>query len=167
VAAALFLVSPARIIRLLGWLAGAMARLPGLDGLRRVGAEMDKARHHADSRRGLAEELCLCGLTVLVWSAYFGIFFCLMHGVGMDIDPVSAVAIVSGMTLVSIIPFQTIGGLGLVEIGQASLYVLAGYSAAEAATQSLAVSGLFLALCVVVPSLMWAVHSGARMVTRK
>lgn len=94
------------------------------------------------------------GLTGAIWLIYFFVFFSLFNCVGVPVGWSEAVAVASGMILVGILPIQTIGGIGLMELGQASLLVLAGLSPSMAASKSLAVGGLFLGLCLAVPALL-------------
>ena len=93
-------------------------------------------------------------LSGAIWLLYFFVFYSLFNCVGVDIGWAQAIMVVSGMILVGILPIQTLGGLGLMELGQASLLVLAGLSTTMAASKSLAVGGLFFGLCLVVPALL-------------
>jgi uncharacterized membrane protein YbhN (UPF0104 family) len=93
-------------------------------------------------------------LSGAVWLVYFVVFYSLFNCVGVPIGWAEAIVVVSGMILVGILPIQTIGGIGLLELGQASLLVLAGLSPTMAASKSLAVGALFLGLSLAVPALL-------------
>lgn len=94
-------------------------------------------------------------LSLLVWGVYFGVFYSLFQCVGIHIAWPMAVIVVSGTILVGILPIQTLGGIGLLEMGQASLLTLAGLSSSVAAAKSLAVGALFLGLCLAVPGALY------------
>nr|WP_321258469.1 lysylphosphatidylglycerol synthase transmembrane domain-containing protein [uncultured Pseudodesulfovibrio sp.] len=163
---AFFMLSPKRILGLIQKVFKLAALLPGLSFLRHFTEVLDRSVVRIDEDEHKVSELTLFWQSLLIWSCYYGVFYCLMRGIGMEVSVVLAIAVSSGMTLVGIVPIQTIGGLGLVEIGQSSMYVLAGIPAAEAASRSLTVSCLFLSLSIVIPLCLWGCFVGVKKITR-
>ncbi|WP_338667706.1 lysylphosphatidylglycerol synthase transmembrane domain-containing protein [Pseudodesulfovibrio methanolicus] len=163
---AFFLLSPVRILSLADKVFRFLTLLPGLGFLRSFSEMLEKAVARFDEEQTVSGTTLLMQ-SVVIWAWYFIVIYCLIQSLGIAVGPVAAIAVASGMTLVGIVPLQTVGGLGLVEIGQASLYMLAGLPVAEAASSSLAVSVLFLMLCIVVPGAMWALFAFARLVSRR
>jgi len=158
----LFVLSPQRIFATVNKILLVLTLVPGLKFLRAFSEVLEQATSHMDKEKNKVSEWTLLWQSVLLWGLYYGVLYCLMRGIGMEISIPLAITVASGMTLVGVIPIQTIGGLGLVEIGQSSLYVLAGISVAEAASRSLSVSMLFLGLCVIVPASMWTTFALAQ-----
>lgn len=152
---AFFMLSPANILGILEKIFHLLKRLPGFGFLHHFSEIVAQAIAHVNDAEHQVSELTLFWQTILVWLCYYTVFYCLMQGIGMEVSVMLAIAVSSGMTLISIVPIQTIGGIGLVEIGQSSLYMLAGLPTSEAASRSLTVSALFLGLCILIPCLMW------------
>lgn len=150
-----FMLSPAFLIGLAEKSFRLSSQIPGCAFLQKGETLLASAKASLAEESTQRSAFVLFLMTLLIWSCYFSVFYCLMLAIGMDVSPFLTVAVVSGMTLTSIIPIQTVGGLGLIEIGQSSLYVLAGLSISEAASRSLTVSALFLLLCLVVPATLW------------
>lgn len=156
----LFLLSPYRLVRL-----GELF----FRGLHRVVPVLDRANKVADILGASAG--CLKGanslrssavtglLSLLVWGVYFGVFYSLFRCVGVHIAWPMAVVVMSGTILVSILPIQTLGGIGLLEVGQASLFKMAGLPSSTAAAKSLAVGGLFWGLCLMIPGVLYVIFA--------
>jgi uncharacterized membrane protein YbhN (UPF0104 family) len=161
----LFMLSPVRILYPITKLVGVLALLPGLGGFRHFSELLERSISSLKEEKHSLSEWILMLLTSAGWCIYYGTMYCLMQGLGMSIDLILAIAVASGMILISIVPIQTIGGFGLTEIGQSSLYLLGGLSTAEATSRSLAVSVLFLGLCLGVPALFWFFFTTGRIVT--
>ena len=91
---------------------------------------------------------------MVVWCHIFLLYHFLYASLGVDISWTATIMVVSGTILVGTLPIQTLGGIGLLEFGQASLLVLSGLSTTTAAGKSLAAGILLLGTAVVIPAAM-------------
>ncbi|WP_319543130.1 lysylphosphatidylglycerol synthase transmembrane domain-containing protein [uncultured Pseudodesulfovibrio sp.] len=154
---ALFVISSFRLVRfgefVFRKLHGMIPFFQWTEGVAKTLAESAYSLEHVKNMRGSI----MTGVqSALVWGMYFAVFYCLFKCVGIPIEWPVAVLVSSGSILIGILPIQTLGGIGLMEMGQASLLVLAGLSPSIAAGKSLTVGALFFGLCVVVPAGLYA-----------
>ena len=150
-----FMLSSARLIRLAEYCFRAVFRITSFVWSQRLAASLSEAARTLDQCRSFMNSLANGVLSIVTWITFYAVFHCLYRSLGVDIGWNATIMVVSGMTLVGIIPIQTLGGIGLLEFGQASLLVLAGLTATEAAGKSLAAGALFLGLCLGVPALLF------------
>ena len=101
--------------------------------------------------------------TVIMSISNWIISFCVIWGLLVclesDVSAVTAVALSSGLALVSIVPIHTIGGIGIYEAGQTVILMVAGFNTNDAAGISIGLSALHLGLSIAVPLLMAAALS--------
>ncbi len=91
-----------------------------------------------DVRRALAARPVLALLSALGrWGFDYVALVCVLEALGLDAEPTLVLLAYSATILLAMIPL-TPGGLGFVEAGLASLLVLAGVDAADAAVATLA-----------------------------
>ena len=89
--------------------------------------------------------------TIAAWLMSFFIYYSIFKSLHKDISAVSTVFLVTGVSLISILPLQTIGGLGLNEAGLTGLLMFSGHDAAAAAALGVSVNLLHLVLSVILP----------------
>lgn len=155
----LFSLSSYRLVRLGEEVFRCCHRLTSFNWADRCAQSLNEAAASLEKMGSLRGSAVIGMQSGAVWIVYFFVFCSLYNCVGVPIGWAEAVVVVSGMILVGILPIQTIGGIGLVELGQASLLVLADIPPSMAASKSLAVGALFLGLCIAVPLLLTGIFT--------
>ena len=102
-------------------------------------------RHLRHGRRWLESvrhqrtmQLCLLS-TLLLWGTVFGSFWLLCKAVGLDLVLAELLFAATGGSLVTALPVQSIGGLGLLEAGFTGILAWLGAPAASAALAALTI----------------------------
>lgn len=155
-----FMISSIRLIRLAEFISRTIHRLLAFKWADKLAASLSDAAETLVREKSFLKSLSNGFIAAFNWSCFYVVYYCIFKSVGVDIAWPTAVMVMSGMILVGVIPIQTLGGIGLVEFGQASLLVLAGLSTTMAATKSLAAGAIFFGLCMVVPAGLTAVFWG-------
>lgn len=150
---ALFTLSSIRLIRLGEWFFQRVSQItPRLHGAIKISETLSASISHLERLNSLKQNITIGALSFLMWFMYYAVIYSLFRAVGLDMNWYISIAIASGTVLIGILPVQTIGGLGLMEFGQASLLMLAGLSSSVAASKSLAVGLCFWGLCLIAPA---------------
>lgn len=160
-AISVFMLSSIKLICLAERIFRTTYRFFSFDWINKLTISLAEAAKNLTESRTFGSSLLNGVLSIITWGSYYMVFHCLYKSVGVDIHWTATIMVVSGMVLIGIIPIQTLGGIGLMEFGQASLLILAGLSSTVAASKSLAVGALFLGLCLGIPALLWLIFSAS------
>lgn len=102
-------------------------------------------RHLLQGRRWLGNaqhrrilRLCLVP-TALTWTAIFGAYWLLCLAVGLQVTALQALFAGAGSVVITALPVQSIGGIGLMEVGLTGIFAWFGVPAATAAAAALAI----------------------------
>lgn len=77
-------------------------------------------------------------VTTLRWLLAAAVLYCLLHSVGLALDPAAVLLVSMGMNLAVALPLQTVGGFGLVESASAFFIALFGVPLPQAVAVALA-----------------------------
>lgn len=164
----LFVLSSARLIKVGEFfLRRASQIIPKYKKFSTLADTLAKTSIHLNHLEGLKTNILVGILSVILWVVYYAVFYCLLRAVGMQLAWHTIIAIASGSILISILPIQTLGGLGMLEFGQASLLILAGIPSSLATNASLAVGILFLSTCLIIPSSIVLIIKTTKKVSQK
>lgn len=138
----------------LGWLTTALRKFVDDrrgNRMRRLTRMLLEARSW--HRRGLDVARVRAGLawTLSKWTAHLMAFALVLHALQLPVTLAESLLLGAAFNCLSVVPLQTIGGIGIGEAGLAGLLVLQGQTVATAASAAILVRAVLL----IAPPLFW------------